>query len=263
MAEKNVRISGRRTSRQQYKGTKIKTRVGVAAAALGLAVGVGLGGAISGLKDSFRDKQTIEDAIKLAAKTNTIYELEQGTLDSINDAGLIAQVNYLTSLVNEYTNLKQLSVKGEISVEQEQRLLNIMQQITPELVQNVKQGMLKKKIANACGIEDINNVNINVSRYKNPNGETFNKYQVTANGQELRIDQRIESLIDKAYIDESNIDSSSKKEHAEGIENMIEEYNDFSGILLDKNRVLGYQNGELTLRDKSDVQEINTREDGR
>lgn len=261
MPESNRKISNKvpNKRRQQYKGPKITTRVGVAAAALGLAVG----GAITGIKDSFREKQTIEEAIKLAAQTNTIYELEQGTLDSINDAGLIAQVNYLTSLVNEYTDLKQLSVKGEISAEQEQKLLNIMQQITPELVQNVKQGILKKKIANACGIEDINNVNINVSRYKNPNGETFNKYQVTANGQELRIDQRIKSLIDKAYIDESNIDSSNKKEYAEDIENMIEGYIDFSGILLDNNRVFGYQNGELTLRDNSNVQEINTREDGR
>ena len=44
---------------------------------------------------------------------------------------------------------------------------------------------------------------------------------------------------------------------------MIEGYIDFSGILLDNNRVFEYQNGEVTLKDKSYVQEFNTRADGR
>ena len=246
MAEKNVRISGRRTSRQQYKGTKITTRVGVAAVALGLAVG----GAITGIKDSFRENQTIEEAIRLAAKTNTIYDLGKENLDSVNDAGLIAQVNYLTSLVNEYTDLKQLSVKGEISAEQEQKLLNIMQQITPELVQNVKQETLKREIANSCGVEDANNIDIQVAKYTTPNGESFNKYQVTANGQELRIDQKIKSLIDKAYMEKPLIETETITQQEESIETMITEYNEFSETLLSGKNVLRYNNGELTFSDK-------------
>lgn len=239
-----------------YKGKNIKARVGVAAATIGLAVGMGLNGAISGIRDSFKENKTIEEAIQLAAQTNTIYELEQGVLEDVNDAGLKAEANYLTNLINEYTNLKQVEAKGEMSFDQETRLMQVMQEISPELVQNVKQGILRKKIANACGIETFNNVNINVSKYTTPNGQEFNQYQVLANGQELRIDERLKSLIDQAYFNQPNMDASSKEQYAESIEGMVKEYNEFSGNLLDNSRILEYQNGEITFRDRSYSEQI-------
>ncbi len=240
---------------------KAKVKIGVIAATVSFALGAGTGGIITSIRDSIREKEDIKEAVELAAKTNTVYELGQLTLDNESDVVLNTDLNYLTRLINRYSELKQVEINGELTFEEEEELINIMKQITPELVQNIKQGMLKRKIADACGIENANEINVDLRRYETPDGKQFNDYKILFDGQECRVNLKMEGLIDDAYVKETNIDSSSKQKYDESIEKMITEYNEYSETLLSGKNVFRYNNGEITFTDKSYDEKIKNTDD--